>query len=191
MPKSTTTPEPATNVADLLETIAENPVATAEKFLLSGVLPLVLSKLGLPRSLETIIGEVLPGEDRFDLRRAFKRLLQRRVTAQEGRSGADMLARAIVKQIDAHYEIQADKLTLLEKHAVVTELAQNIARQLVLAADVITQYPALAYAVNDGKARSDVRGIATARAARTLMVEDLKQALINSARAACGDDVVG
>lgn len=169
----------------------ETPVQRVEEFILGQVLPLLVERLGVSRSLEKIIAEVLTGEDRFDLRRALKRQLQRRITSQEGRNGSELLARAVVKQIDFHYEAEVNELELDDRHKIVTELAENVARHLVLAANHILAYPATAKEVHRCKAESDVRGLAKARMERTFAAEGFKKELINSARAACGDDVVG
>ena len=168
-------------------TVAE----VAETFSLSSVLPLVLEKFGVPKGLEDLLQQFVGGEAKFDLRRVFKRQLQTRITAQEGRSGAELLARSLVKQIDRHYETEVQGLTMEDRHAVVSALAANVARQFVLAADIIGRYPEVARDVNIAKQANKVRELAVARTNRTVLVEEFKQTLVNAVRAIVGDENIG
>lgn len=182
----------AVNPPETDETEEETTVEeVAENFSLSSVLPLVLAKAGVPQVIDDILWDFLGGERRFDVRRVFKRQLQRRITTQEGRTGGELLARALVKQIDAHYEAEVQGLTMDERHAVISALVEQTARQLVLAADTLLQYPPIARDVNECKAKHDVRGLAAARQTRTLMVEDIKRAIVNAVRATVGDETIG
>ena len=158
------------------------------KDLLPDVLEAVSGAAGEQKGLKAIIAEVLTGEERFDLRRACERIFNRKVTAQEGRSGAQLLARSLIKQIDHFCEAEANGLTYSERGVIVQQLAENAALELVAAADALLRYPACAIAVCEAKAKEDVPAISAGRRARTIAADKIKNSLLNVARKVGGDD---
>ena len=178
------------DIGDVVDDVLPVVSGFADGFDLSDVLPLVLEKIGMPAALEVVLFDVLAGDKRADLRKAFKRSIQRRITAQEGRSGAELLARAIIKQIDFHYEVEAKGLTMDERHQIVNTLIQNSARQFLIAADILLSYGVAARDVNAAKQTANVRGLVDARLRRTLMVNEFRDTMVNTVRAIVGDDVV-
>ena len=166
---------------DLLETV-DIPSDLGE------LLQLVVEKAGGGRLLYDVIQEVLPGEQRFDLRRSVERVFSRKVDAQSGRTGAQLLQRCITKTIDAQVESVQRGLDVEERLALSQELANNTARELIRAALAVVAYPALACAVVVAKEAVDIPALSAGRRARTGGVEAVKDALLNAARTISGDD---
>lgn len=156
------------------------------------LLPAVLEKLGLGREIEAVVQEVIGGgEGTFDLRKGVVRQVQTRVTAQEGRTGAQMLARALYKQVDAFIEQDARGLTHAQRVAICQELCNNAARELVGAATEVALYAQVAGAVKDAKEKQDPKAMSTARRDRSISNERLKSRLLNTVRAVAGDEPQG
>lgn len=185
MPKATDV------VAEVADEVKDSLEETIKEFSLASILPQVLLKLGLPAPLGDLLWHVIPGERKMDVRKAFQRQLGQRITTQEGRNGGELFARALVKQIDAHYETNVVGLTMEERHTIVCALVHNTARHLVLVADALLQYPEVARDVNVCKEKVDVRGLANARMKRTGLYEDIKRGFANSIRALVGDENLG
>jgi hypothetical protein len=146
-----------------------------------------IEALGPQPILQEIIFQAVQGEMRFDLRRALMRIMGRRVAVQEGRTGAQLYARNITKQIDAHCEAEAYGLTLDEREFIIQSLADGAARELALAADAIHRYAKVAMAVNRAKAARNTPLLAQMRADRTRLSEEFKTRLVNVCRAVTGD----
>lgn len=179
-------------IRDRLNTVKE--VATEESEVevtplgsLLGSIAQHIESLGPQPILQEIIINAVQGEMRFDLRRALMRIMGRRVAVQEGRTGAQLYARNITKQLDAHCEAEAHGLTLDEREVIVQALADGAARELALAADAIHRYAAVAMAVNRAKAAKDIPALAQMRADRTRLSEEFKTRLVNVCRAVTGD----
>lgn len=155
--------------------------------MIKDLLPLLLAKIGPGKMLSEIIGDVLGGEP-GDIQKAAARIFNRKVTAQEGRTGAQLFTRAVVKQVDAAFEAEFHGLTLEQRTAIVQEMANNAARELLLAAQAIVKYPEAAAAVYAAKEATDIPALAAARRGRTIGSDAFKNAILNTARAIAGDD---
>lgn len=159
-----------------------------EELDLREIIPALVKRAGKPRPLEDIISDHLCGEKFFDQRRALKRNIQRRIATQDGNSGAELVCRAVLKQLDYHFGVEVTDVPLDIKSAIVGELAVNIARQLIVAAGYILQYPKalgeLQAAIDD----RDSKDVAQLRTHRILLADRFKQSMVNVARAAVGDE---
>ncbi len=152
------------------------------------VLPTIIRKVGRSRPLEAIICDKLRGEEMFDQRRALKRIVQRRINSQDTTSGGEILARAVIRQLRFHFDNDIEGVLTEVKADIVTELAQNVARALLVAAGIMLGYSEKLRALEIAKDDRDARNIAKHRTEALLTEEDFKKALINVGRACTGDD---
>jgi hypothetical protein len=137
--------------------------------------------------LTDLINNLITGERRFDLRRALIRIFSRRTAIQEGRTGAQLFARAVTKQIEAHCEAEAIGLSQDEREIIVVALAEGAARELLLAADCVARYAPIAISVNRAKEMRNHVLLAQGRANRTRLAEEFKERLVNVCRAIVGE----
>lgn len=153
------------------------------------VLPMLIEKLGVSRPLETIINDRMRGEDLFDARRAIKRTIQRRINSGDTTSGAEMLARAVVRQLRFHFDNDIEGVSTDIKGAIVKELGSNVARALLIAASYMLTYPDKLYDLQIAVEDRDARNVAKLRTDALLTEDEFRRALMNVGRACTGDDI--
>ncbi len=151
-------------------------------------LPTIIKKVGQSRRLEAIISDKLRGEEMFDQRRALKSIVQRRINASDTTSGGEMLARAVIRQLRFHFDNDIEGVLTETKADIVDELAQNVARALLVAAGIMLGYSGKLRALEIAKDDRDARNIAKNRTEALLTEEDFKKSLMNVGRACTGDD---
>lgn len=135
-----------------------------------------------PGALGTLIDELLPDlMGGGAVRQSVERILRRRVAAQEGRSGAALLCRALTKQVDyLTGEAEMRVVPLGARAELADRLADGAALKLAEAASLLSEYSALSAAVVRIKAGEGVEGegdLNTARAARERHREAIRRCL--------------
>jgi hypothetical protein len=155
---------------------------------LGELLGLIAPTLGVRSDLYEVISSLVPGEQHLDLRRALHRVFTRKIDAQSGSTGAQMLQRCITKTIDSQVEHSLQGAGLEVRLLVSQEMADNACRSLLAAAAALHAYPRLAAAVVAAKEAEDAAAMSIARRERTAGVELLRKHFLNSARAITGDD---
>src|SRR5437899_6905786 len=118
----------------------------------------------VPQSLGKIL-EVVFGSG-GSVRTAVEKELEKRLDAQEGRSGGELLSRGVLKQIDEAMEAKPPGATVDQQIQVGTMLAKGAAVQLAEAAEILLKYPDLQAEVVHAKAANDNTRLTAARAAR-------------------------
>lgn len=180
---------------DRVEGLVEAAVGVDIPDNLGELLGLVLERLtagggvGIAGELYEIVRSVLPGDKHFDLRRAAVRIFSRKIDAQSGLTGAQLLQRSWTKTIDAQLEAELRGMGIAEKLAVCQALVDGAVKELITVAAALHAYPALAAALIAAKEAVDVPAINTSRRGRTLGVEKVRRHLVNSSRAITGDDL--
>jgi hypothetical protein len=139
----------------------------------------------VPQSLSKILNLVF---SESSVRTAAEKELSKRLEEQLGRSSAEVLGRAVTKQVDAAMEAKPAGATVDQCVAVGTHLAKNAAVQLAQAAEILLAYPDLQAAVVRAKEKNDPTALEAARKARDQGAERVKQSLVDVARVVAGDD---
>ena len=154
---------------------------TLEQFLLDQAREAVR----LPELIVEVLGAAVAGES---LRRGVERILARRLTAEQGRIGAQSLSRAITKQIDGALEAEMRGVTSDQRRALLQPMADAAALHLVEAAQAVAAYTQVAADVVAAKEARDAGALVTARRARMEVEQKLDRALMNASRALTGAD---
>lgn len=141
--------------------------------------------VNIPDLLDEVLGAAMAGGN---IGRGVERILQKRLTAEQGRAGSQALSRAITKQIDGILEHEMRGVTIEQRRALLRPLAEAAALHLMNAAAALAAYPDVAADVVAAKEARDASAVVAARRARLEVEQRLDKALLNASRALTGGD---
>lgn len=155
---------------------------TLEQFLLDEA----RDALNLPELIVEVLGAAVAGES---IRRGVERIITRRLTAEQGRVGAQSLSRALTKQIDGTLDAEMRGVTVEQRRALLRPMAEAASLHLVEAAQALAAYVDVAADVAAAKEARDAGALVAARRARMEVEQQLDRALLNCGRALSGGDL--
>lgn len=141
--------------------------------------------VNIPELLQEVLGVAMAGGN---IGRGVERILQKRLTAEQGRIASQQLSRALTKQIDGILEHEMKGVTLDQRRALLRPLAEAAALHLMNAAAALAAYPDVSANVVAAKEARDAGGVVAARRARLDVEQRLDRALLNASRALTGAD---
>ena len=141
--------------------------------------------VNIPELLAEVLGAAMA---HGNVGRGVERILQKRLTAEQGRAGSQSLSRALTKQIDGILEHEMRGVTIEQRRALLRPLAEAAALHLMNAAAALAAYPDVAADVVAAKEARDAGSVVAARRARLEVEQRLDKALLNASRALSGAD---
>jgi hypothetical protein len=141
--------------------------------------------VSIPELVEEVLGAVKAGGN---IGRGVERILQKRLTAEQGRIGSQTLSRAMTKQIDGLMEHEMKGVTIQQRQDLIRPMAEAAALHLMEAAAALAAYPDKAAAVVAAKEARDAGAVVVARRERLEVDQRLDKALLNAHRALSGAD---
>lgn len=152
-------------------------------------------KLGTPQTLFEMFADLDLGND---VKGTIVMALARRLQGQTLRATMKLVAHSLIKQLDATLDnAQITAITVAQKRAIADALARNIAYQLVLAAQLLIEYPVFQEAVVNAKAApglpkfQDLEDFEATRKAQIRQQVLIDDALVNVGRIVMGDPIQG
>lgn len=139
----------------------------------------------VPALVQEVLGAALAGGN---IGRGVERILQKRLTAEQGRAASQSLSRAMTKQIDGLMEHEMRGVTLEQRRALIRPLAEAAAAHLLEAAAALAAYPDKAADVVAAKEARDAGAVVAARRERLAVEQRLDRALLLAHRALSGAD---
>lgn len=141
--------------------------------------------VNVPELLQEVLGAAMA---HGNIGRGVERILQKRLTGEQGRIGSQSLSRAMTKQIDGLAEHEMRGVTAEQRLALLRPMAEAAALHLMEAAAALAAYPDKAVAVVAAKEAKDAGAVVAARRERLEVEQRLDRALLNAHRALSGAD---